>query len=251
MYPAYVAMPLVYVSVSSVSVSSVYVGGACGFCCFVGDTHLRNMPRYAERERRACPERERRACPERRGERRGEPRGERERRGERGMGVWCRAHEKNPRATGPWDPMLRADHFTNVSCALAALALRLGRGSWAWRLGAPLAVFVCVAFHAVLLVDPLAHARLRAARRLPARAFHAGNLALHVAPAALALARPPRGLRPAHVAAAHALFVAWAAWASRGTFRLDAVYAPLPPAAWHLAQAAGVAAMLLYLEAAG
>jgi hypothetical protein len=146
---------------------------------------------------------------------------------------------------------LRADHFTNVSCALTALALRLGWGSWAWRLGAPLAVFVCAAFHAVLLVDPRAHARFRAARRLTAPAFHAGNLALHVAPAALALARPPPGLRPAHVCAAHLVFVAWAAWASRGTFRLDALYAPLPPPAWHLAQACGVAAMLLYLDAAG
>ena len=36
-------------------------------------------------------------------------------------------------------------HFTNVSCVLTALALRLGWDTWAWRLGACLAVFVCAA----------------------------------------------------------------------------------------------------------
>ena len=140
------------------------------------------------------------------------------------------------------------DRFTNVSCAFTALALRFGWDSWSWKLGACLSVFVCVTFHAVLLVDATAHARFRAHHGRSPFVFHAGNLALHGLPAALALAHPPPDLRPVHVCAAHLVFVAWVSWVSRGTMLLDAVYVPLPPGAWQFAYAYGVAAMLLYLE---
>jgi hypothetical protein len=83
--------------------------------------------------------------------------------------------------------------FTNVPCTLTALTTWRGwpRDAWHWRLGACLAVYVFVAFHAARVLDATAFRRMRARSGTSAVAFHAGNLGMHALPFAPALrARP-------------------------------------------------------------
>lgn len=143
--------------------------------------------------------------------------------------------------------------FTNVPCALTALTAWRGwpRDAWHWRLGACLAVHVFVGFHAARALDATAFRRMRARSGMSTVAFHAGNLGMHVLPVALALARPPAALTALDACAAHVLFAAWGLWVSGGTMRFDAIYVGLAPAVWHAAQAAALAAMLLYAHAVG
>ena len=144
-----------------------------------------------------------------------------------------------------------AVRFTNVPCALTCLAAVRGWDGWHWRLGACLAVHACAGFHAVRVLDPTSFRRMRARSGTTVAAFHAGNFAMHIVPATLAVVRPPRAITMVDVCAAHLVFTAWGLWASGGTMRYDAIYVGLAATVWHAAQACALAAMLLYAHAVG
>jgi hypothetical protein len=89
-----------------------------------------------------------------------------------------------------------------------------------------------VTFHAVLFLDPSAHCRLAAHVGLPLKFFTLGNLLVHGFPCAVAVASPAERLTWSHGVICAAVHVLWGWYWTGGTFLLDRVYAPLPPAVW-------------------
>lgn len=136
--------------------------------------------------------------------------------------------------------------FTSVLQVLCAAGGWHGRASWAWRVGACLAVFVMVSFHVAGACDPTAFARMRRRRGWGLGLFYAGHALFHGVPFACAFALPPVGLQPVHVVHALGLYGGWAVATSNGSLCFDDVYVPLDAETWYRAQVVGSVAMGVY-----
>lgn len=92
-------------------------------------------------------------------------------------------------------------------------------------------------FHAVLLVDSKAHARLAAHVGVPLPAFSAGNLIVHAMPCLASYLFPPSSVPLISGVVAMAAQCTWGVCYTHGTpkglFVLDDIYAECPAKVWH------------------
>ena len=94
-----------------------------------------------------------------------------------------------------------------------------------------------ISFHAVLLVDSQAHARLAAHVGVPLPAFSAGNLVVHAVPCIASYLFPPSAVPLISGVTALAAQLTWGVCythgSANGLFILDDVYATCPRKVWH------------------
>lgn len=136
--------------------------------------------------------------------------------------------------------------FTIIALVTTALGLALGLQSHTWAVAACLLWGVAASFCCAPLLDATVYPRMRARRGWSWSLFHAGNVALHIAPLALTVAHPPTRATPVHGLAAAAVHTAWGRCVGGSHLCLDDVYVsmytwmPLWCAAWASEMATGV-----------
>jgi len=144
--------------------------------------------------------------------------------------------------------------FTWIACATWAVA-EFGGWTRLRAVGRLLVVFAAASFQAAGALDARCFARQRRRHGWSVAVFYAGHAAVHLLPAAHALAgAPPAPAGARDLLAANLLFVAWAhlssdrvlaGRAAAPPLTLDAAYVPLrAPWVWHAAMLAGLGAQL-------
>ena len=117
--------------------------------------------------------------------------------------------------------------FTTIALVTTALGLALGMQSHTWAVATCLLWGTAVSFCCAPLLDATVYPRMRARRGWSWSFFHAGNVALHIAPLALTVAHPPTHATPAHGLAAAAVHAAWGRCVGGSHLCLDDVYVPM------------------------
>lgn len=127
--------------------------------------------------------------------------------------------------------LAHARRFTTIALAISVYGLAFDADAWA--VGACLLWGSATSFSCAPFFDGTVYTRMRKANGWSRALFHAGNGVLHLLPLVVTCTHPPRASWHHGVVAAFVHFF-WGLLISGGTLRLDDVYVPLPPAAWHI-----------------